>query len=57
MIVLTDTLASLEADVEAASVLYAPYLFMSIPAFSKTFFSQRELVSVDAGLKGLIPSG
>ena len=34
----TDTLAALAADVETARMLCAPYLFMSIPAFSKTFF-------------------
>ena len=53
MIVFTETLAALAADVEAARVLCAPYLFMLIPAFSRTFFNQRAIVSVDTGLKGL----
>jgi len=53
MIVFTETLAAFAADVEAAHVLYAPYLFMSMPAFSRTFFNQRAIVSIDTGLKGL----
>ena len=53
MIVFTDTLATLAADVTAARVLCAPYLVILIPAFSKTFLSQRAIVSVHTGLKGL----